>query len=68
MPQIGAMIGLLPESPRGADMTRVNAVIMGGHWISALKCVSTPSTGAVQLLPEQKYTESVIVEVNEGWL
>ena len=49
-------------------MTPVDAVIVAGHWISALKCVSTPSIGAVQLIPEQKYTGSVIAVVNGGWV
>ena len=38
---------------RCGGMTPSDAVIVAGHWISALICVSTLSTGAVQLLPEQ---------------
>ena len=49
-------------------MTPVDAVIVAGHWISALKCIDTPPTGAVQLLPEQKYTGRVIAVVNGGWV
>ena len=44
-------------------MTPVDAVIVAGHWISALNCFGAPSIVAVQLVPEQKYTGSVIVVV-----
>ena len=48
----------------GGDMTPVDAVIVAGHWISALNCVNVPSTVAVQL--EQKYTGSVAAVINGG--
>ena len=47
-------------------MTPADAVTVAGHWISALNCVSAPSTVAVQVVPEQKYTGSVIAVVNGG--
>ena len=47
-------------------MTPVDAVIVAGHCISALNCVGAPSTVAVQLVSEQKYTGSVMVVVNGG--
>ena len=48
-------------------MTPVHRIV-AGQLISALNSINIPSTGAVQLLPEQNHTESVIVVINRCYV
>ena len=47
-------------------MTSTDGVIVAGHWISALNCVSVSTTVAVQVVPALNNTGSAIALVNGG--